>query len=299
MILFKSLFKPLLTTFLGLSMIMNAQGQADLMDMLGDDTPATEYAYGTFKTTRVVLNQSIQAPAKGDLVFIISHHFGRLNQGAYDLFGLDQATIRFGLEYGVNNRLTVGAGRSTYKKLYDGFVKYKILQQSSGERNMPFTLSYFGSMGLNSLKWDDPDRMNYFSSRLSYVHQLLIARKFSSSFSVQLTPTVVHRNLVATRDDQNTVFAMGAGGRLKLTQRMSINAEYFYLLPGETADNFDNSLSVGFDIETGGHVFQLFFTNSVPINENGYITETVGDWMKGDIYFGFNITRTFTLGGKK
>lgn len=275
---------------------LNAQD--DLMDLLGDDKPATEYAWGTFKTTRVVLNQSIQAPAKGDLVFIISHHFGRLNQGAYDLFGLDQATIRFGLEYGISNRLTVGVGRSTYKKLYDGFVKFKLLQQSSGERDMPVTVSYFGSMGVNSLRWENPDRVNYFSSRLSYVHQLLIARKFSSAFSIQITPTLVHRNLVALRDDQNTVFALGAGGRLKLTQRMSINAEYFYLMPGKTADNFDNSLSLGFDIETGGHVFQLFFTNSVPINENGFITETQGDWLNGDIYFGFNITRTFTLGGK-
>lgn len=275
---------------------LNAQD--DLMDLLGDDKPATEYAWGTFKTTRVVLNQSIQAPAKGDLIFIISHHFGRLNQGAYDLFGLDQATIRFGLEYGISNRLTVGVGRSTYKKLYDGFVKFKLLQQSSGERDMPVTVSYFGSMGVNSLRWENPDRVNYFSSRLSYVHQLLIARKFCSAFSIQITPTLVHRNLVALRDDQNTVFALGAGGRLKLTQRMSINAEYFYLMPGKTADNFDNSLSLGFDIETGGHVFQLFFTNSVPINENGFITETQGDWLNGDIYFGFNITRTFTLGGK-
>ncbi|MDD3665619.1 MAG: DUF5777 family beta-barrel protein [Bacteroidales bacterium] len=276
---------------------LNAQD--DLMDLLGDDKPATEYAWGTFKTTRVVLNQSIQAPAKGDLIFIISHHFGRLNQGAYDLFGLDQATIRFGLEYGISNRLTVGVGRSTYKKLYDGFVKFKLLQQSSGERDMPVTVSYFGSMGVNSLRWENPDRVNYFSSRLSYVHQLLIARKFSSAFSIQITPTLVHRNLVPLRDDQNTVFAVGAGGRLKLTQRMSINAEYFYLMPGKTADDFDNSLSLGFDIETGGHVFQLFFTNSVPINENGFITETQGDWLNGDIYFGFNITRTFTLGGTK
>lgn len=294
-----NLLKNLTVSVLLLVSVRVATAQDDLMNLLGDNKPATEYAWATFKTTRVVLNQSIQAPAKGDLIFIISHHFGRLNQGAYDLFGLDQATIRFGLEYGITDRLTLGVGRSTYKKLYDGFVKFKLLQQSSGARNMPVSVSYFGSIGINSLKWDNPDRKNYFSSRLSYVHQLLIARKFSSSFSMQLTPTVVHRNLVPLADDQNTVFAMGAGGRFKLTQRMSINAEYFYLLPGKTADNYDNSLSVGFDIETGGHVFQLFFTNSVPINENGFITETQGDWLKGDIFFGFNITRTFTLGKKK
>ena len=293
-----NLLKRMWVIVLLTGLVQGASAQDDLMNMLGDNKPATEYAYATFKTTRVVLNHSIQSPAKGDLLFIISHHFGRLNQGAYDLFGLDQATIRFGFEYGISDRLAIGVGRSTYKKMFDGFVKYKLLQQSRGERNMPVSVSYFGSMGINSLKWENTDRVNYFSSRLSFVHQLLIARKFSSSFSLQLTPTVVHRNFVPLKEDQNTVFAMGAGGRLKLTQRMSVNAEYFYLLPGKTADAYDNSLSIGFDIETGGHVFQLFFTNSVPINENAFITETQGDWLKGDIYFGFNITRTFTLGRK-
>lgn len=268
--------------------------QEDLMSLL-DDGPKTEYAYGTFKTTRVVLNHSVQAPAPGELVFIISHHFGRLNEGAYNFWGLDAATIRLGLEYGLNDHISFGVGRGTWKKMFDGHIKIKLLRQSEGQRWMPVTLSYFASMGINTLHWPNPDRDNYFSSRLSYVHQLLIARKFNETLSLQLSPTVVHRNLVAAADDQNDVFALGAGGRVKLTRRTSLNVEYFYLLPGKTADNFNNSLSVGFDIETGGHVFQLFFTNSNPITEHGFITETVGRWDKGDIFFGFNITRTFTI----
>lgn len=266
----------------------------DLMDLF-DEGPTTEYAYGTFKTTRLVLNHSVQSPAPGELVFIISHHFGRINEGLYTLFGLDVATIRLGLEYGLTDRLSLGIGRGTYRKMFDGHVKFKLLRQSSGAHQMPVTLTYFGSMGINSLKWQYPERDNYFTSRLSYVHQLLIARKFNNLISLQLTPSVVHRNLVKATNDQNTVFALGAGGRVKLTQRITLNAEYFHLLPGKTADDFDNSLSVGFDIETGGHVFQLFFTNSNPITEHGFITETVGRWDKGDVYFGFNITRAFTL----
>lgn len=273
---------------------LSLPAQEDLMNLL-DDGPQTEYAYGTFKTTRVVLNHSVQAPAPGEMVFIISHHFGRINEGAYNFWGLDAATIRLGLEYSLNNHISFGIGRGTWKKMYDGHLKIKLLRQSSGKRVMPVTVSYFTSLGINSLHWQNPERDNYFSSRLSYVHQLLIARKFNETVSLQLSPTVVHRNLVAAKDDQNDVFALGAGGRVKLNRRTSINVEYFYLLPGKTADNFNNSLSIGFDIETGGHVFQLFFTNSNPITEHGFITETVGRWDKGDIFFGFNITRTFTL----
>ncbi len=290
--------KLLTILFLLLSLSSTKSFGQDLMDELGGDKPTTDYAYATFKTSRVILNHSIQNIAPNEMLLIISHHFGALNSGAYNMFGLDQATIRIGLEYGVNRWLTVGAGRSSYKKMVDGFAKIQLLRQSSGKINMPISLTYFTSMGINTLKWENPDRKNYFSSRLSYVHQLLIARKFSNAFSLQLMPTVVHRNLVSKVADQNDVFAMGAGGRLKLTQRLSVNAEYFYLLPGETADNFENTLSLGLDIETGGHVFQLFFTNATPINENAFITETTGDWFKGDIFFGFNITRTFSFKGR-
>jgi hypothetical protein len=288
----KSIALAILTLIMAIGRV-NAQ---DLMDMLGDDKPTTEYAYATFKATRIVNGQSVENPANGVLLFMISHHFGKLNSGAYNYFGLDMpATIRLGLDYGINDYLSVGVGRSNFEKTFDVSFKAKILRQSKGNRNIPVSLSWYSSVVLNSLHWQYPERKNFFTSRLAYTNQLLIARKFTNSLSLQLTPTFVHKNLVPTAKSQNDIFAVGFSGRYKLTQRMAVNAEYFYLLPGETADNYVNSLSIGVDIETGGHVFQMYFTNAQPMFERGFITETKGKWSKGDIYFGFNISRVFTV----
>lgn len=270
--------------------------QDDLMNLLSNDEEITNYEYATFKTTRLVIGQSIENPAKGTLLFLIQHHFGKVNSGAYEFWGLDQAFIRLGFEYGINDWLALGVGRSSEGKTYDGFLKAKILRQSTGKVNMPLSLSYFGSTAYTTLKWAEPERENYNSSRLAYTHQLLIARKFSPAFSLQLTPTLVHKNLVETKEDKNDIFATGIGGRVKLTNRMSLNAEYFYVLPDQVVSKeIDNSLSVGLDIETGGHVFQLFFTNSSPLIESGFIPDTQGTWANGDIYIGFNISRVFTI----
>lgn len=274
----------------------NLHAQDNLMDLFGEEPETVDYETATFKTTRLVLGQSIENPAPGVLMFLIQHHFGKLNSGAYELWGLDQANIRLGFEYGINDRLAIGIGRSSYKKTFDGFVKGKIFRQSTGAKDMPLSLTYFGSISLNSLKWAEPERENYFSSRLAFTHQLLIARKFSPGLSFQITPTLVHKNLVATKEDKNDIFATGFGGRVKLTNRVSFNAEYWYVFPDQILSQpSDNSFSIGFDIETGGHVFQLFCTNSDPIFESGFITETAGEWANGDIYFGFNISRVFTI----
>ena len=281
-----------LFSFFLLFISQNIKSQ-DLMDLLGNDKPSKEFATAAFKTTHLILGQSIENVAKGHLNFIIAHHFGRVNEGSYNFWGLDQSTIRIGLEYGITDKLEVGLGRSSYQKTIDGFVKYKILRQNN--MNMPISISYFGGMAINTLKWEDPTRDNFFSSRLSFVNQLLIARKFNDKLSLQLMPSFVHKNLVKRVIDQNNIFAIGGGGRYKLTKRLSVNAEYYQLLPGQTADDFDNSLSLGVDIETGGHVFQLFFTNSQPLYERGFITETQGKWNKGDVFFGFNIIRTFAV----
>ena len=268
----------------------------DLMDMLNEgEEKKTEYTYATFKTTRVINGQSIENPPKGALNFVISHHFGRINEGWYEFWGLDQANIRFGFEYGITEWLSVGVGRTSVDKTYDGSVKVKILRQSTGLRTMPVSLSYYGDMACTSLKWQDPERQNYFSSRLEYLHQLIVARKFGQSISVQLVPTYIHRNLVETNDDQNDVFAIGAGGRVKLTKRFALTGEYYYVLPGKTADDYNNSFSIGVDIETGGHVFQLFLTNSLGLIGQQFIPETSGQWGKGDIHIGFNINRAFQI----
>lgn len=276
----------------------------DLMDMLKDETPKTNYAYATFKTTRIVLGQSIENPAKGTLQFLIEHDFGRLNQGAYAMWGLDQSTIRLGFEYGITDWLSVNIGRSSYEKTFDGSLKAKILRQSTGAKNMPLSMSFYGGAFLNSLHWTDTSRTNYFSSRMSYVFQLLIARKFSNALSLQITPTYIHKNLVPYRTDRNDQLSVGLGGRYKVAQRVSINAEYFYQIPGfinkysvsatETAD-YINCLSVGVDLETGGHVFQLRLTNAQPMFERAFINETTNKWSDGGIFLGFTINRVFTI----
>lgn len=290
-----------LFVFTALSMQVYSQ---DLMDMLKDETPQTNYAYATFKTTRIVLGQSIESPASGTLQFLIEHDFGAVNSGAYNMWGLDVSTIRLGLEYGVNNWLSLGIGRSSYEKTFDGSVKAKILKQSTGAKNMPISMTLYGAATLNSLKWADTSRTNYFSSRMAYVAQLLIARKFSNAFSLQLSPTYIHKNLVRTRSDHNDQFSIGIGGRVKLTQRTTVNAEYFYQIPGfintytvsggETV-KYGNCLSVGVDIETGGHVFQFRLTNAQPMFERAFITETNNKWTDGGIFLGFTINRVFTI----
>ena len=265
-----------------------------LLDLLGEEE-TTNYASASFKTTRIINSQSIENVAEGVLDFKISHRFGRVNGGLGEFFGLDQATIRLGLDYGITDRLMIGIGRSTVQKAIDGFAKYKLLRQSSGKKNMPVTLSLYSSIMVNAQAWANPERENYFSSRLFYTHQILLGRKFSSGTSLMLMPTVVHRNLVESTAIENTVYALGIGGRQKLTNRLALTFEYIYVLPDQIADIYTNSLSIGFDIETGGHVFQLHFTNSLGMMDKQYITETTGEWGAGDIHFGFNISRVFTL----
>lgn len=273
----------------------------DLLNQLQNqpaDSLRREYVTATFKGTRVVNGHSVETPGAGSLVFLISHRFGMLNSGAYEFFGLDQATIRLGLEYGLTDNLTVGVGRSSLEKTYDGFVKYKAVRQSSGPRPVPVSVTLLATSAVSTLKFEpQPERST--TSRFTYTYQALLARKFSPNLSVQLMPTLVHRNYVALRRDQNDVYALGAAARQKLTKRVALTAEYYYLLPGSTADDYRNSLAVGFDIETGGHVFQLHFTNSQGMIEKFFVPQTTGNFFDGDIYFGFNISRAFQLHEQK
>ncbi len=278
-----------------LSFSLNGQGEDDLLSLLGPEEPTTEYTYASFKANRVINLHSLENTAAGVFDFKISHRFNQLNNGIYDLFGLDGATIRFGGDIGLSNRLAIGFGRSTIEKTYDGYAKFKLLRQSTGKRKMPITMAVLAATSVNTLRWQDPDRDNFFSSRLNHTLQVIIGRKFSEGFSLQFSPTVVHRNLIPSRDVEHDVKALGAGTRIKLSKRLSLNAEYIYVLPDQIAPEFNNSASIGFDIETGGHVFQLHFTNSRSMIEKGFIAETRGDWMDGGIHFGFNISRVFNL----
>jgi hypothetical protein len=281
-----------------------AQNEPDLLSLLGKDE-TIDYATASFKTSRVINGHSIENTAPGVMDVKISHRFGPVRNGVYDMFGLDGANIRIGVDYGVTNRLMVGFGRNSLEKILDGFVKYKILRQCTGKRNIPFTLIYLVDAQIRNQKFANDSRTNYFSSRMYYTNQILIGRKFSESFSFQLMPTLIHRNLVEAKADKNDVFAIGAAGRIKLSKRIAINAEYYYVPSGQiVSQNYANSLSLGVDIETGGHVFQFHFTNSRDMTYKGFITETGEDWfyknsttgkLMGGMRFGFNISRVFTV----
>ncbi|HEX9510538.1 MAG TPA: DUF5777 family beta-barrel protein [Puia sp.] len=275
-----------------------ASAQDSLLKILDDSLNAnarkTSVA-GTFKATHIVNMQTVEALAPGALNFVIQHRFGQLNSGAYNFFGLDNATLRLGLDYGITDRLTIGIGRSSLDKTFDGYVKYKALQQTDGSDQMPVTISGLATISTYTLKYPEKPYLNS-TYRTAYVGQLLIARKFNRLFSAEIAPTWLHYNLVPTVEDKNDQFAVGAGGRMKITKRMSINAEYNYLLPDQSvSQKAYNSFSVGWDIETGGHVFQLVVTNSQGLIESQYIGQTTGNWGDGGIYFGFNISRNFNI----
>lgn len=272
--------------------------QDDLMKMLEEETSKNakpDFTTATFKSTRLINGHSVENVAGGVLDFRIAHRFGFVNSGSYNLFGLDEASMRLGLDYGISNRWMIGVGRSTYQKQFDAFTKFKLLRQSTGSRRMPVTISAISSMMYKSVKSDDPSRENFQTSNIFYSHQLLIGRKFSEAFSLQVMPTMIHYNLVKGTNDPNDVYAIGAGGRIKLNNRISLNAEYYYQIPDYQLPGTQNSLAIGFDIETGGHVFQLHFTNSTGMTERTFISETTGKFFEGDIRFGFNISRVFTI----
>ncbi len=260
--------------------------------------PANEKVISTFKSTRIVNGQSVEVLPAGVLDVKIQHRFGTLSSGIQEFFGLDQAMIRLGMDYGITNKLTVGLGRATYQKQVDGFLKYKLLEQKTN--GTPLTMTALASAMYRTDNYaSNLPYTPYMSDRLAYAFQLMAARKFTEGISLQLMPTLVHYNIVPKSTDPNDIISVGAGGSVKLTKRTSFNLEYYYNLPGHKFEGTRNSIAAGFDIETGGHVFQLVFTNGQGIAERPFITETTGDFFKGDIHFGFNISRVFQLGGKK
>ncbi len=287
-----SLFILLITIY---SNITKSQDLLSMLDSIEGDQNITQYETGTFKTVRLINGYTSELAPDNELVFSISHRFGEINGGTYEFFGLDQSSIRFGFEYGLNDRISLGIGRSSYEKIYDGFAKIKIARQSSGQKPFPVTITLLEGIAYKSLKWLTDNDEYPTTARLFYTHELLISRKMNEKISVQLVPVIVHRNMVKFKKEQNTVPAIGLGGRYKITNRFTFSGEYYYLFPGKTADDFDNSLALGFEIETGGHVFQLNFSNSSGMTEKLFIPETTGSWLDGDIHFGFNIIRYFKL----
>ncbi len=263
----------------------------------------TNYAYQTFDDTRIVNGHSVETKREGVMTFIISHRFGTLNTGAYEVWGLDNATMRMGLDYGITNNLMVGIGRSTFEKTADGHLKYRLLSQSTGEKTMPVTITLLGTTALTTLKRFDGIELSI-GQKMSYTSQVLIARKFGPKLSAQIMPTYLHRNLVDD-DEQNDIMSLGFAGQYQFLKNWSLSVEYYATSTADLPDGsqvnpeFNQSLAVGFQIDTKGHIFQLHFGNSRGMIEKFFIAETQGKWGKGDIHFGFNITRDFKVKGKK
>lgn len=267
----------------------------NLLQLLGDEKPKKEIVKNAFKSSRVINGHSMEFLRPGTMDFRILHRFGLLNQGYKNFFGLDNATMRMGFDFGLSKNLMVGLGRSTNRKEVDAFIKYAPFLQATGEKPFPFTVALVSGITVDGMPWADPTRTNYFSSRLGYYFQTIIGRKISEGFTFQIAPTVVHKNLIQLASDENDIFSLGVGGRLRLSKRVSVNCDYFYVFNPLTNNAYQNPLSVGFDIETGGHVFQLHFSNTIGMNERAFITETLGSWNKGEVRFGFNLSRVFQI----
>lgn len=288
------IFSTVLITVMLLATINAFAQQEDLLKNVEDSAARKEYITGAFKSTRVINSHSMEMLGKGLLDVRFLHRFGTVENGISNLFGLDEAKMRFGLDYGISKNLTVGIGRSTHKKEWDGFLKYRIVQQSTGPGSFPASLVWVSGIATNTLAYQKGDVKNQFKYRTGYYHVLIIGRKFNNKFSMQLNPTFVHQNLVDSIKNYNNTWAIGTGVRFKVSHRVAIVADYHCIVAGKQPGTV-NPLSIGVDIETGGHVFQLHFSNSRGMNERAFITETTNKWSKGEIRFGFNLSRVFTV----
>tara|TARA_B100001540_G_scaffold7393_2_gene6509 strand:+ start:1830 stop:2669 length:840 start_codon:yes stop_codon:yes gene_type:complete len=271
-----------------ISISVSLHSQEDLLGLI-DDNPKTTPVMATFKATRIVNAQSIEMPKPRILEFVILHRFGSMANGAYDLFGMDEAVIRFDLEYGFSDRLSIGIGRSSLNKTYDIFSKLKIVDQRTGHRSFPISLVLFTKMEIETIM-KDMDMQD----RYTYDVQFLLAKKLNRSLSLQLMPTFIHRNLVETHNDHHDLISLGIGGRIKMTRRTSINYDTFFPI-GKRGETYKQGWGIGYDIETGGHVFQLMVTNARGSFESEYIENASGAFEDLNLYLGFNISRAFYL----
>ncbi|MDP9956778.1 DUF5777 family beta-barrel protein [Epilithonimonas hungarica] len=276
-----------LLSFISLFILILSYAQDDLLKEI--DTVKAEEPYSpSFKALQVVTAQSTKLPSKKEFYLDISHRFGDVSDGFKNFFGLDNATTKLGVVYGLTDWMSLNFARHTYQKTYEFGAKYRLFKQ---EKESPFDIVGYNVLDINSeLKKDDFPKLE-FADRFAYLSQLLISRRFTENLTLQLTPSYIHRNLIEPTIDSKDLFSTGLGGRYKISKRVSINAEYFYNF--ENKNFYKNPLSVGMDIDTGGHVFQLVFSNSQANTETGYISNATGDWAKGHFFFGFNLYRVF------
>ena len=265
--------------------------QDNLLSEIDTDSVVNQDTYAVFKGLKIVNFESTKLISKKQFVFMVSHRFGSIKHGLDNFFGLDDAVTRLNFVYGLTDGINISASRSSFQKIYETSIKYRLVRQR--EQGSPFTIVGYNSLTMNtSLSHINLPKLE-FKHRLGYTTQLLISRKVTTNLSLELAPTFFHDNYVAINDQDNSQYALGIGGRYKLGKRWSINMDYGWHLNRASDSPFKNPFSVGVDLETGGHVFQLHFTNAQAMNTNGFLGQATGDWSEGDIYFGFNLTRIF------
>ncbi|AQX03583.1 hypothetical protein BBD32_12355 [Elizabethkingia anophelis] len=267
---------------------ISAYSQEDLLQSIDDSIVVKKETPPAFKALQIVTAQSTKLPAKSEWYMVVAHRFGDVSSGVKDFFGLDNASTKLGLIYGITDNIALSLSRETNMKTFEASTKYKLLRQNE---SFPVDIVGYNVIAVNT----DLSRDNFahlkFSDRLSYLSQVLISRSFSEKFSLQLMPSYVHKNLYDPNIEGNHQVLTGFGGRYKISKRISLNAEYFARF--DSHNFYKNPLSIGMDIETGGHVFQLLFSNSQLNSDIGYLTNASGNWRKGNIFFGFNLYRVF------
>ena len=272
-----------------------AQEDDLLKELDGLSQDVTKFEPPAFKALQIGNLQSTKVVAQGDLYLVVAHRFGPVKDGIREFFGLDQANTKIQFLYGVHQKLQLGISRDSYEKTYSGTAKLSLFQQSN---KMPVNLVLYGSADINTLLQKTVFPGLKFFDRFAYTTQMLVSRRFSEKLSVEIAPIYVRQNLVdlnftKTTTPQFNLTLLGIGGRYKLTKRLSVNMDYVYNFTKNSISLYKNPLTIGVDIETGGHVFQLLFTNSRASNDAAFLTEALGDWSKGNISFGFNVMRVF------
>lgn len=263
--------------------------QEDLLKDVDSSSSEKTKVESAFKALKIVNLESTKLASKGDFYFIVAHRFGSLKDGFEGAYGLDNAVTQLKFLYGVTDWFTISAARSELAYDFSG----KFLLKSQETNGFPVAIAAFTSFGFNNTLKENLYPKMQFEDRLIYVSQLLISRKFSSKLSLELAPTFFHENFVTDDNQDNSQYAIGLGGRYKFAKRWSVNVDYAAHLNRSSSSPYKDPLSIGVDLDTGGHVFQMHFSSSQGIHEAGFLGNTTGDWTKGDIFFGFNLLRVF------
>ncbi|MCB0462331.1 MAG: DUF5777 family beta-barrel protein [Flavobacteriaceae bacterium] len=272
-------------------MCLNTFAQDDLLREIDTEAIQNDFVFAAFKALKIVNFESTKLTAKKQFTFVVSHRFGSIKNGIDTFFGLDDAVTRLNFIYGISDAVNIGVSRSSFQKIFEASIKYRLIRQK--ENGFPFTIVGYNSVLVNTVLEKDNLPKLEFKHRLGYAFQVLVSSKFSENLSLELAPTLFHDNYVVINNQDNTQYALGFGGRYKLGKRWSVNADYGWHLNRATESPYHNPLSIGVDLETGGHVFQMHFSNAQAMNVNGFLGQSTGSWSDGNIYFGFNLSRVF------